>query len=159
MTNGHKDDGRFEFLEPAPLIDGDLRLVLVESIPANPARGFVPCYHFAMHATQQDLHLGDIYLRIGKTQNLLMYGGQIGYGVAPAHRGHRYAARSVRLLLPLARAHGLTPLWITCNPDNYASRRSCELAGATLVEIVDVPPGTEEYDEGEYQKCRYRIDL
>ena len=77
----------------------------------------------------------------------------------PPHRGHRYAARSVRLLLPLARAHGFTTLWITCNPDNWPSRRTCELAGGTLVEIVDLPPDNDMYLEGERQKCRYRFDL
>ena len=38
----------------------------------------------------------------------------------------------MRLLLPLARRHGLQTVWITCNPDNWASRRTCELAGAEL---------------------------
>jgi len=159
MTTRHHTDDDFVFLAPDPLIDSDLKLVLVERIPARPAIGHVPCYHFAMRSTKDGAHMGDIYLRIGVTHNLIMYGGQIGYGVAPAHRGHHYAARSVRLVLPLARAHGLDPLWITCDPDNMASRRSCELAGGQLVEIVDVPPGTEEYNEGKYQKCRYRFDL
>ena len=45
---------------------------------------------------------------------------------------------------------------ITCTPDNAASRRTCELAGAVLVEIVDVP---DIYQNGEPRKCRYRIEL
>jgi predicted acetyltransferase len=65
----------------------------------------------------------------------------------------------VRLLLPLARRHGMTWLTITCNPANIASRRSCELAGAQLIEIVDLPPTTELYARGERQVCRYRIEL
>ena len=75
----------------------------------------------------------------------------------PEHRGRRYAARGVRLLLPLAARHGIDPLWITCNPENLASRRTCELAGAELVEVVDLPPGEEMYQAGERQKCRYRL--
>jgi tagatose 1,6-diphosphate aldolase len=62
------------------------------------------------------------------------------------------------LLLPLARSHGLMTIWITCNPDNFASRRTCELAGATLVEIVDLPEDNDMYQRGERQKCRYRLD-
>jgi tagatose 1,6-diphosphate aldolase len=42
--------------------------------------------------------------------------------------------------VPLAVRHGLSELWITCNPDNIASRRTCEAAGAELVEVVDLPP-------------------
>jgi tagatose 1,6-diphosphate aldolase len=63
------------------------------------------------------------------------------------------------LLLPLARRHGLKDLWITCNPDNLASRRTCELAGAEFVEIVDLPANSGMYRRGDRQKCRYRLDL
>ena len=50
-------------------------------------------------------------------------------------------------------------LWITCNPDNFASRCTCERLGCKLVEIVRVPPGHTLYQRGEFEKCRYRLDL
>jgi tagatose 1,6-diphosphate aldolase len=103
--------------------------------------------------------VGGIDLRIGTSQRLIMYAGQVGYGVDEIFRGHRFAARSVRLLFPLALRHHLNPLWITCNPDNFASRRTCELAGGTLMEIVPLPNSDELYLEGEREKCRYRFDL
>ncbi|MBC7926102.1 MAG: GNAT family N-acetyltransferase [Bryobacteraceae bacterium] len=102
---------------------------------------------------------GEINLRLGDTESLRLYGGHIGYGVRSRYRGRRFAARSVKLLLPLARAHGMRELWITCNPDNLASRRTCELAGAEFVEIVDLPSYLDMYREGERQKCRYRLAL
>jgi tagatose 1,6-diphosphate aldolase len=98
-------------------------------------------------------------LRIGDTVHIKMYAGHIGYRVHPAYRGHHYAAKACRLLLPLARLHGMKTLWITCNPDNFASRRTCEILGASLIEIVDIPHDHEMYLSGERQKCRYRIDL
>ena len=149
----------FEFLNPGLLVDGDLELILYERDPGDEARGWVPAYKFAMTHSVTGAKLGGIHLRVGNVPDILLYAGHIGYGVEPEHRGHHYAARSCRLLLPLAARHGLNPLWITCNPDNYASRRTCELAGATFVEIVDLPPDNEMYREGERQKCRYRIDL
>jgi predicted acetyltransferase len=88
-----------------------------------------------------------------------MYAGHIGYGVHPLYRGHRYASRSVRLLMPLARRLGLDFLWITCDPENSASRRSLELAGAQFVEIVNVPEDCVIHQSGYPQKCRYRLDL
>ena len=88
-----------------------------------------------------------------------MYAGHIGYNVVRKHRGHRYAARACKLLLPLAASHGLKTIWITCNPDNLASRRTCEILGATMVEIVDIPTDCEMYARGERRKCRYRLDL
>lgn len=99
---------------------------------------------------------------------------------SPAHRRHRRYAplrrtRSVwdparfprptirspcdRTLIPLARRHGFNELWITSNPENIASRRTCEIAGAELAEIVDLPPRIDMYQEGERQKCRYRLTL
>jgi predicted acetyltransferase len=149
----------FKFHDPGKLIDGDLELILVHKYPGNQAIGRVPSYQFKMAHTGHGGELGHINLRIGTTDHILEYAGHIGYGVNPEHRGHRYAARACRLLLPLARSHGLETLWITCNPDNLASRRTCELAGGELVEIVDLPEDNEMYRRGERQKCRYRIDL
>jgi len=102
---------------------------------------------------------GTIQLRVGTTAAICNYAGHLGYEVLPIHRGHHYAARACRLLIPLARKHQLNPLWITCNPYNIASRRTCELAGAYLVEIVDLPPESEMFRKGERQKYRYRLDL
>jgi tagatose 1,6-diphosphate aldolase len=149
----------FEFRDPGKLIDNDLELVLVERYPGDAAINYMPAYKFRMTLVGQDQEIGRIELRVGNTKHLVMYGGHIGYGVEQDYRGRRYAARACRLLFPLALSHGLTELWITCNPDNIASRRTCELAGAKLVETVDLPEDTDMYQEGERQKCRYRIDL
>jgi predicted acetyltransferase len=149
----------FQFHDPGRLVDGDLELVLMEKYAGDPAKGLVPAYKFQMQLVGQEETVGSIELRVGNTNHIVMYAGHIGYGVAPEHRGHHYAARACRLLLPLARRHGLKTVWITCNPDNVASRRSCELAGAKLLEIVDLPADTDIYREGEHQKCRYRLDL
>lgn len=119
----------------------------------------MPSYEFSMRARGAVGAVGDLSLRIGDTEALTQYGGHIGYGVGAEHRGHRYAARSVKLVMPLARLHGAKLLWITCNPENEASRRSCELAGATFVEIVELPPELEMYARGERRKCRYRLEL
>ena len=73
--------------------------------------------------------IGNISLRLGRTEFIERYAGHIGYGVDLAHRGHGYAARACRLVFPVAKRNGFTVLWITCNPENVASRRTCERAG------------------------------
>jgi tagatose 1,6-diphosphate aldolase len=146
-----------DFQQPGELIDGDLRLVLSKFAPADPVKGYCPAYCFDM--ISDGIGAGDIRLRLGDSELLVLYAGQIGYNVALKFRGRRYATRSIRLLLPLARAHGIDPIWITCNPNNIASRRSCELAGGEMMGIVDLPQDTEMYREGERQKCRYRFRL
>jgi predicted acetyltransferase len=126
----------------------------------GPASGVSPSYHFWMRdQTRPDLPIaGAVALRVGHTDDLELYYGHVGYHVYPAHRGRHFAERAVRLLLPLARRHGLNPLWITCNPDNWPSFRTCQRLGATLVETVAVPAGHPLHQRGEVAKCRFRID-
>jgi tagatose 1,6-diphosphate aldolase len=149
----------FTFYEPGELVDDDLQLVLAGTSEADAAKGFVPAYKFKMTNTGCDEEIGEIHLRVGSTHRLEMYGGHIGYRVVREHRGHGYAARSVKLILPLARKHGLKSLWITCDPANIASRRTCERAGAKLIEVVDLPIDIDLYARGHRQGCRYRLDL
>lgn len=138
------------------LRDGDLELCLAEHSIHTFHR--VPTYFFRMMSTADVEELGTINLRVGSTLHLQRYAGHVGYGVHIQHRGHHYAARSLMLLLPLARRHQLDPLWITCDPENAASRRTLEIAGAEFIEIVDVPPdcGINRYG-GKLRKCRYRL--
>jgi len=145
------------FIEPGKLQDDELSLVLDQFMLADPVREHVPVYHFNMVNTDSGLVTGAINLRNGVTDRLVLYRGQIGYSVKPEFRGRRFAARSLRLLLPLAARHQLNPLWVTCDPDNIASRRTCEIAGAELVEIVDVPADEEMYRRGIRRKCRYKL--
>lgn len=149
----------FTFLDPGSLVDNTIELVLTRKYPGNTLAGYVPAYRFKITHIGQDEEIGRIELRVGNTRNIVMYAGHIGYRVNPDHRGHRHAATACRLLLPLARCHNLKTIWITCNPDNIASRRTCELAGAEFVEIVDLPESSDMYKRGERQKCRYRLDL
>lgn len=148
-----------EFIELGELRDGDLELVCLGQHAADEEKSLVPWYEFSMRHAQSGEHMGKISLRLGNPSHLLLYGGHIGYNVEEPYRGHRFAARSIRLLFPLAKAHGLNPLWITCDPDNVASRRSCKLTGGVLKEIVDLPPDTDLYERGLRQVCRFRFDL
>lgn len=148
----------FTFIVPGKLVDGDLELALVSKKPFDPVKKYVPCYEFEMQNTSRACKIGTIKLRIGSARTL-RYPGHIGYAVDKKYRGHRYAARSCRLLFSLAHTHGLKALWITCNPKNMASRKTCELAGAKYVETVRIPKNHEMYKQGRRYCCRYRIDF
>jgi len=147
------------FLEPGELRDDDLELVCVVQGAADVSKGLVPWYEFSMRYIPSGEHMGKISLRLSNAPRFAAYAGHIGYNVYEPFRGHRYAARAVRLLFPLAKAHGLNPLWITCGPENSASRRTCELAGGVLEEIKDLPRDTDLYERGERRVCRYKFDL
>ncbi|MEZ4676536.1 MAG: GNAT family N-acetyltransferase [Caldilineaceae bacterium] len=148
-----------DFIEPGTLVDGELELMLIECYAGNAQLRLAPAYRFKMANTHDGRAMGRIELRLGNSENLRMYAGHIGYRVHEAFRGRHYAARAVQLLVPLARYHQLGTLWITCNPENLASRRSCELAGLTFTEIVKVPPSSDMYAMGDRQKCRYQMVL
>ena len=149
---------KFIFLDPEHLIDTDLELVLVDEKPALPEKGYFPSYVFEMRNVQSGEKMGSVNLRIGNNDNT-KYGGHIGYNVIEEYRGHQYAARSCKLLFPVAKKHKLNPVWITCNPENIASRRTCERVGGKLIEIVNLPEANEQYKKGDRQKCRYRFNL
>jgi predicted acetyltransferase len=145
----------FRFLDPGPLVDGDLELVLVAAEDADTRRGVVPQYKFELRLTGTSPKIGLIKLRIRLTKELRQLGGHLSYDVDEAHRGQRYAARGCRLLFPLARRHGLKRLLITCAPDNAASRRTCELIGARYVDTIDA-----EIEPGVYRPtCRFIVGL
>jgi predicted acetyltransferase len=142
-------------IEPGLLQDGELTVVFTNFALHRAHR--VPTYHFRMVHGETAEDMGRINLRTETDPTIERYAGHIGYSVHEKYRGHHYAARSVILLLPLARWLAVDPIWITCNAENLASRRSCELAGAELIEIVDVPPDYIGYLFGDRQKCRYRL--
>ena len=148
---------KFIFRNPGRLVDGDLELVLVDKIPANPAKGHVPCYVFEMRKVGGTGKIGRISLRISPARRM-QCPGHMGYSVHARSRGKRYAARSVRMLFPLALAHDMKSIWITCHPKNVASRRTIELAGGRYVETVRTPKDHEMYALGMRVVRRHRID-
>lgn len=142
-------------------------------VPGDAGKGRVPQYDFWMllHDAPAEPGGGDppvppmvriggtITLRIGSTPALDMYYGHLGYHVYPPARGRHLAERACRLLTGLARRHGLSTLWITCDPANRASRRTCERLGMEFAETVAVPKTDPLYARGEREKCRYRLRL
>lgn len=133
------------------------RLERQADLPADRQHAWVRAARF--HIMAADAVAGRVDLRLGTTDYLRLYGGHIGYFVEPAWRGRGLAAWAVRQVLPFARTEGLTELWITCNPDNPASRRTAENAGARYVETLPLPPGNDMYRRGDREKSRFQLLL
>lgn len=62
---------------------------------------------------------------------------EIGYGLAPSGRGHRYAAEAIAALLDIAARQGVTKVVASTTPDNIASKRTLVGAGFGLVRSDD----------------------
>tara|TARA_R110002124_G_scaffold52996_1_gene152083 strand:- start:1454 stop:1909 length:456 start_codon:yes stop_codon:yes gene_type:complete len=103
--------------------------------------------------------IGEIRIRLGDSEDLTRHFGQIGYEIYPAFRGRGHVTAACRLALNLMRNLGYDAVWITCNPENLASRRVCEKLGAQLVETINIPVDHVMYEHGILQKCRYRVVL
>ena len=138
---------------PSHLTSGEVTLHFSHIIPGDPARDFVPSYHFRI--TVAGLDIGHISLRIGDTEHVRQSAGHIGFEIAAPHRGHRFALQACRALSPFA-ASFRRPFLLTCDPDNPASRRTIELLGATFIDEVPVPPNDPHYARGSRTKLRFQ---
>ncbi len=136
--------------------DGEIYLRLDRKVGADDEIGYVPAYIFTICRCSDDEEVGGIDLRFGhngteKTHSTY-YGGNIGYHVDAPFRGNRYAARACALLFELARERGMDRVYITCNPDNLASKRTIELVGCEFVECAQLPEHNAMYRDGDREK-------
>ena len=146
-----------DFFPVDDLRSSGIFLRLDRTCEAQPEKNWVPAYYF--HVCLPDgTEIGQCDLRIGHNDRLYI-GGNIAYRIDEAYRGHHYAAKACELLFRQARKHDLDYVIITCDPDNKASSKTCELAGGQLVETATVPEWHNMYEEGHRQAMVYRFDL
>lgn len=143
-------DARPLFADFAALADETVALQLLDR------RDDVPAYYFAIELRGSGAPVGRILLRLDSDPSIRLYAGNIGYEVDRAHRGRGHAARAIGLLRPIAAFHRVAELWIVTSPDNLASRRTVERAGAEYVDTRPMPPDSELFARGMLQACRYR---
>lgn len=146
------------FIDTNFLKNNEIQLRLQKTVDGDRKKKWLPAYCFAI-CDKQGREMGICDLRIGHNINVY-YGGNISYYIQEAYRGHHYAGKACLLLFELAKKHKMDYLIITCNPDNYASRRTCEYVGCRYIETVELPEDNDmRLEDGETEKCIYRIDL
>jgi ubiquinone/menaquinone biosynthesis C-methylase UbiE/predicted acetyltransferase len=144
-----------KFFPTDDLKTNEIFLRLDRTCEAQPEKDWVPAYYFSI-CLPDGTKIGQCDLRIGHNDRLYI-GGNIGYGIGEAYRGHHYAAKACRLLLRQAGKHQLDYVIITCDPANTASSRTCELAGGQYLETAAVPEWHNMYEEGKRQVMVYRF--
>lgn len=137
----------FTFLNTDDLRDDAIMLRLREAAPGDPVKGHVPAYKFDI-CLPDGTGIGVCDLRVGHTMGLF-FGGNIGYAVNEPYRGHHYAARACRLMFQLAARHDMRYVYITCDPANTASSRTCQLAGCERICTVPLPEDNDMYQRGD----------
>ena len=150
-----------DFIDVPELSDDVIHLVCLQKLHGNPEEKRKPVYMFAIYKDCEKI--GEINLRIGygggPYNSNLYYGGHIGYDVNEPFRGNGYAVHACRLLLPVAKAHGMTKLLITNNHTNKASMRVCEKLGARLIRTVRLPEWNDMYNEDHKYQNIYEWEI
>lgn len=134
------------FLETKDLKEADIFLNITKTCEEEPAKRYLPAYHFDI-CLLDGTTIGFCDLRIGHNEKTYI-GGNIGYEIDEKYRGHHYAAKACELLFKQARKHNMDYVIITCDLENIASSRTCEIAGGIFQEITTIPKDNEMYTEG-----------
>ena len=138
-------------------IDGDIvSLRLLETVEGNGDE--LPFYWWSIVENASGATVGKISLRLGHNYHSY-WNGNVGYEVDEPYRGHHYAAIALKMVLPIAKAHGMDHLFVSCDKNNAASYKTIERCGGHLLEISYPPKDWIYYRPGLPLKRIYRIEL
>ena len=155
---------RKEFLDSGDSMDGtgDLRkfddprewidYVEKHKNPQTVPEGRVPSTQFIFVREEDSKIVGMIDIRHHLNEFLEMFGGHIGYSVAPSERRKGYATQMLKEALSVCKDLGIRKVLITCIKDNEGSRRTILNNGGMYESTVYEP------DENVFLE-RYWIDL
>ena len=134
--------------------DGIIDLIPLHINPPNPELrfGHEQIWRITMHNSRKEI--GQISYRDGESRCVYYY-GHIGYHIDPPYRGRHFAYRACLLIREEIRMSGKTSVVITCDPDNPASRKTCERLGCLLEGEASVPEDLRKKYELSEVKCRY----
>lgn len=95
-----------------------------------------PCKHvpsdtFFLVDSQSKIY-GAVSIRHYLNEELLNFGGHIGYGVRPSERKKGYAAVMLKMALLRCRYMGINKVLVTCNKDNIGSAKTIKKNGGIL---------------------------
>ncbi|MEG0275899.1 MAG: GNAT family N-acetyltransferase [Coprobacillus sp.] len=92
--------------------------------------------------------VGIINVRHSLNDYLLKVGGNIGYSIHPRYRRQGFATKMLSEALEFCKVWEITPVLVTCDKDNIASRKTIEKCGGVF---------ENEYKEGAETILRFWI--
>lgn len=129
-------------------------LLLSAVLPADYAKAYCPTHSFDILVDSRTV--GHLRFRIGQSKQILFYSGQLAYGIHEEHRGNRYATKALRAVLPHCLEY-FPEIYITCDPDNVASRKTIEAVNHRFLGEVEVPRNNPMYRQGHRKMRRYAL--
>ena len=138
----------------AEYTDGIIDLIPIHIDPPSPELrfGHEQIWRITLHNSRKEI--GQISYRDGESP-CIYYFGHIGYHIDPPYRGNHYAYRACLLIRDEIRMSGKTSAVITCDPENTASRKTCERIGCIPEGEREVPEELQKKHELSARKCRY----
>ena len=105
---------------------------------------YVPSYDF--FAVDDDKLIGIVHIRIRLTDNLLRYGGHIGYGVNPKYWRMGYGKEMLKLAIEQYKdLIEENKILVTCDDDNIGSYKIIEANGGILENKVENEDAGERF--------------
>lgn len=114
---------------------------IVQSFMDNRNESKLPSYYVPSYdyfAVDEEKLIGVIHIRVKLTDNLLKYGGHIGYGINPKYWKMGYGKQMLKLALQQYKdLIEEDKILITCDNDNVGSYKIIEANGGQLENIVE----------------------
>lgn len=145
----------FKFLHNFDTIsDGEITLNISRKYQGDDE--LLPFYYYDVCIG--NIAIGKISVRIGSNYHSY-YNGNIGYEIDKEYRGSNYAYKACKLVLQVAKSHGMNELILTCDESNIASYKTIEKLKAELIEIAKPPKDYFAYREDMEKQRIYRLPL
>lgn len=147
----------FPFREKFNVLENDkLKLEVILKQDGNEQE--LPFYWYQIYRKPDMTPVGKVSIRIGENYHSY-YNGNIGYEIDPEYRGHHLSCEAAKLVLEVARFHGMDHVILTCDEDNAPSYKTIERLGAELLEITEVPEDYFGYRPGMPKQRIYRLSI
>lgn len=146
-----------EFCERFDHLEGD-RLVLSVIEKNNGDEQRLPYYYYNIQEKSSRQCIGKISVRIGHNYHSY-YNGNIGYEIDESSRGHNFAGEACRMVLDVARYHGMKYLVLSCENDNIPSIKTIQSLNSIFLESILPPEDYFAYYEGIKPHNIYKLDL
>ena len=145
----------FVFLDDFDVLsDGEITLIITQKYKGDDE--LLPFYYYDVIAKNETV--GKISIRIGSNYHSY-FNGNIGYEIDENFRGNNYALKACKLVLQVAKAHGMNELILTCDESNIASYKTIENLGAQLIEIIKPPKDYFAYRENMEKQRIYKLNI
>ena len=114
--------------------EGYVKAELLKEKGIGLPKGWVP--ETVLWLIDGDKFIGKINVRHRLTESLIKLGGHMGYDIRPSKRGKGYGKKMLGLALVEAKKMGIKDILITCNFDNFASKKIIESNGGQFKDRV-----------------------